>query len=177
MVRGTDLTRTDVAARLRAGLGRLTEDRRGSVIPQMSVEYNLVMEDLASFTRRGLLDKAAIRSHAEALIERFEIRARPTDAMATLSGGNVQKVLLARALARDPHVLVVAQPTRGLDIGAYRYVHSQLKALRDAGTGVLVVSEDLDELHGLCDRIARPLPRPAGRRPRRWRRPPPSGWA
>jgi simple sugar transport system ATP-binding protein len=88
------------------------------------------------------------------MIERFDIRARPSDPLATLSGGNVQKVLLARALARNPRVLVAAQPTRGLDIGAYRYVHAQLKELRDTGAGVLVISEDLDELHGLCDRIA-----------------------
>jgi general nucleoside transport system ATP-binding protein len=154
LVDGTDLTAADVAARLGAGLGRLTEDRRGSVIPQMSVEYNLVIEDLDTYAGRGLLDKAAIRAHAEAMIERFDIRARPQDPMVTLSGGNVQKVLLARALARNPRVLLVAQPTRGLDIGAYRYVHSRLKDLRDAGGGVLVISEDLDELHGLCDRIA-----------------------
>jgi general nucleoside transport system ATP-binding protein len=153
-VTGEDVTRADVAARLRAGLGRLTEDRRGSVIPQMSVEYNLVLEDLDAYRRRGFLDKAAIRAHAEAMIERFDIRARPSDPLATLSGGNVQKVLLARALARNPRVLVAAQPTRGLDIGAYRYVHAQLKELRDTGAGVLVISEDLDELHGLCDRIA-----------------------
>ena len=152
-VDGTDVTGSDIAARLEAGLGRLTEDRRGSVIPQQSVEYNLVIEDLRSFTRRGMLDKAAIRAHAEGLIERFDIRATPTDPVATLSGGNMQKVLLARALARRPRVLVAAQPTRGLDIGAYQYVHAQLHELRDAGAGVLVISEDLDELRSLCDRI------------------------
>ena len=153
-VDGTDITHLDVAGRLAAGLGRLTEDRRGSVVPQMSVEHNLVLEDLADFRRRGMLDRPAIRRHAEQLIERFDIRATPTDAVATLSGGNMQKVLLARALARRPKVLVAAQPTRGLDIGAYRYVHEQLRELRDARAGVLVISEDLDELHGLCDRIA-----------------------
>jgi general nucleoside transport system ATP-binding protein len=153
-VDGTDITHLDVAGRLAAGLGRLTENRRGSVVPQMSVEHNLVLEDLADFRRRGMLDRAAIRRHAERLIERFDIRATPTDAVSTLSGGNMQKVLLARALARRPKVLVAAQPTRGLDIGAYRYVHEQLRELRDAQAGVLVISEDLDELHGLCDRIA-----------------------
>ena len=152
-VDGTDVTRLDIAGRLEAGLGRLTEDRRGSVIPQMSVEHNLVLEDLRAFTRRGTLDRAAIRKHAEQLIERFDIRATPTDPVATLSGGNMQKVLLARALARRPRVLIAAQPTRGLDIGAYQYVHAQLHELRDAGAGVLVISEDLDELRSLCDRI------------------------
>jgi ABC-type uncharacterized transport system ATPase subunit len=152
-VAGTDITRTDVAGRLRAGLGRLTEDRKGSVVPPLSVEYNLVLEDLPAYSRHGLLDRAAVRRHAEAMIERFDIRARPTDAVATLSGGNMQKVLLARALHRGPRILVASQPTRGLDIGACRYVHEQLRDLRDTGAGVLLVSEDLDELRSLSDRI------------------------
>jgi simple sugar transport system ATP-binding protein len=149
----TDITDAPVAARLAAGLGRLTEDRRGSVVASLSVEHNLVLEDLDAFSRRGRLDRAAIRKHAEDLIERFAIRAKPTDPVSSLSGGNMQKVLLARALARQPRALVVAHPTRGLDIGAYQYVHTQLAELRDSGTGVLVISEDLDELHALCDRI------------------------
>ncbi|MEJ7795535.1 MAG: ABC transporter ATP-binding protein [Nocardioides sp.] len=153
VVAGTEVTRADVAGRLRAGLGRLTEDRRGSVVPQLSVEQNLVLEDLPSYTHRGLLDRRAVRRHAEELIDRFDIRARPGDPVATLSGGNMQKVLLARALSRGPRVLVVSQPTRGLDIGAYRYVHEQLRALRAGGGGVLLVSEDLDELRSLSDRI------------------------
>ena len=152
-VAGTDVTRTDVAGRLRAGLGRLTEDRKGSVVPQLSVEHNLVLEDLPAYTRRGLLDRSAVRRHAEAMIERFDIRARPSDPISTLSGGNMQKVLLARALHRGPGILVASQPTRGLDIGACRYVHEQLRDLRDAGAGVLLVSEDLDELRSLSDRI------------------------
>ena len=137
----------------RAGLGRLTEDRKGSVVPPLSVEYNLVLEDLPAYSRRGLLDRAAVRRHAEAMIERFDIRARPTDSVSTLSGGNMQKVLLARALHRGPRILVASQPTRGLDIGACRYVHEQLRELRDTGAGVLLVSEDLDELRSLSDRI------------------------
>ncbi len=153
-VDGVDVTSADIAGRLEAGLGRLTEDRRGSVVPAMSVEHNLVLEDLRSFTRRGVLDRAAVRSHAEVMIERFDIRAAPTDAVSTLSGGNIQKVLLARALARRPRILVAAQPTRGLDIGAYRYVHTRLHELRDGGAGVLVISEDLDELRSLSNRIA-----------------------
>ena len=152
-VGGTDVTPLDVRGRLDAGLGRLTEDRRGSVVPQLSVEHNLVLEDLPSFTRRGMLDKTAIRAHAAEMIRRFDIRATPTDPVSSLSGGSMQKVLLARALSRRPKVLVAAQPTRGLDVGAYRYVHEQLHELRDTGAGVLVISEDLDELRSLCDRI------------------------
>ncbi len=154
LVDGVDVTRADVPTRLRAGLGRLTEDRRGSVVPQLTVEYNLVLEDLDRFTRRGVLDRAAMRTHAEELIDRFDIRARPTDPISTLSGGNMQKVLLARALARPVRVLVAAQPTRGLDLGSFGYVHRRLLDLREDGAGVLLISEDLDELRALCDRIA-----------------------
>ena len=89
----------------------------------------------------------------EEMIRQFDIRATPTDPVSSLSGGNTQKVLLARALWRRPKVLVAAQPTRGLDVGAYHYVHEQLDELRDSGAGVLVISEDLDELRSLCDRI------------------------
>ena len=152
-VAGEDVTHRTVAERLAAGLGRLTEDRRGSVVPQLSVEQNLVLEDLPSFTRRGVLNGAAIRRHAEELIELFDIRATPTDPIATLSGGNMQKVLLARTLSRRPRALVAAQPTRGLDVGAYRYVHDQLQEMSARGGGVLVISEDLDELRSLCDRL------------------------
>jgi simple sugar transport system ATP-binding protein len=154
-VGGTDVTGEPGPGRLAAGLGRLTENRRGSVVAHLSVEENLVLEDLRAYTKcGGTLDRAAVRAHAEQMIERFDIRARPADPIGTLSGGNMQKVLLARALARRPRVLVAAQPTRGLDVGAYRYVHEQLLELRASGGGVVVISEDLDELLGLCDRIA-----------------------
>jgi ABC-type uncharacterized transport system ATPase subunit len=149
----TEVTGLDVAARLRAGLGRLTEDRRGSVVLGMSVEQNLVLEDLDRFRTGPFLSRRRVRAHAEALIERFDIRAAPGDPVRSLSGGNMQKVLLARAIERDPTVLVASQPTRGLDVGACQYVYTQLRALRDAGSGVLLVSEDLDELIGIADRI------------------------
>jgi ABC-type uncharacterized transport system ATPase subunit len=152
-VGSTELTGLDPAARLRAGLGRLTEDRRGSVVLGMSVELNLALEDLDRFRTGPFLSRRRVRAHAEALIERFDIRAAPGDPIRSLSGGNMQKVLLARAIERDPTVLVASQPTRGLDVGACQYVYSQLRALRAAGRGVLLVSEDLDELIGIADRI------------------------
>jgi general nucleoside transport system ATP-binding protein len=152
-VGGADVTGLDVDARLRAGLGRLTEDRRGSVVLGMSVEQNLVLEDLDRFRTGPFLSRRRVRAHAQALIERFDIRAAPGDPIRSLSGGNMQKVLLARAIERDPTVLVASQPTRGLDVGACQYVYTQLRALRDAGGGVLLVSEDLDELIGIADRI------------------------
>jgi len=152
-VGGIDVTRLDVSARLGAGLGRLTEDRRGSVVLGMSVEQNLVLEDLDRFRTGPFLSRRRVRAHAESLIERFDIRAAPGDPVRSLSGGNMQKVLLARAIERDPTVLVASQPTRGLDVGACEYVYGQLRALREAGSGVLLVSEDLDELIGIADRI------------------------
>ncbi len=153
LVCGTDVTGADPARRFRAGLGRLTEDRRGSVVGAMSVEQNLVLEDLASFRRGPFVDRARVRRHAVRLIEEYGIKAAPTDPVRSLSGGNMQKVLLARALARDPRAVVVSQPTRGLDVGACAYVHARLRDRRAAGAGVLLVSEDLDELIALSDRI------------------------
>ena len=118
----------------------------------MSVEQNLVLEDLDRFRTGPFLSRRRVR-RAESLIERFDIRAAPADPIRSLSGGNMQKVLLARAIERDPTVLVASQPTRGLDVGACEYVYAQLRALREAGRGVLLVSEDLDELIGIADRI------------------------
>ena len=153
LVGDTTITDLPVADRIRAGLGRLTEDRRGSVVLNLSVEQNLVLEDLDQFRRGPFLDRRRIRAHVRELISRFDIRANATDPIRTLSGGNMQKVLLARAISRGPTALVASQPTRGLDVVACDYVYSQLRSLRDAGAGVLLVSEDLDELLDLCDRV------------------------
>ena len=149
----TDITALGVVERIRAGLGRLTEDRRGSVIPSLSVEQNLVLEDLDAFRTGPFLSRRRIRAHVHELMERFDIRANASDPIRSLSGGNMQKVLLARALSRNPRALVASQPTRGLDVGACEYVYTQLRGLRDDGAGVLVISEDLDELLAICDRI------------------------
>jgi simple sugar transport system ATP-binding protein len=136
-----------------AGVGRIPEDRHASLVLDLSVATNLVLEHLDEYQTGGRLDRARIRGHALELIERFGIRAGPDDAVRTLSGGNIQKVLLARVLSRDPRVVVVSQPTRGLDVGASEYVRGELLARRGAGAAILLVSEDLDELLVLCDRI------------------------
>ena len=115
--------------------------------------HNLALEHLGEFRRGPQLDDRALRRNAEALIERFSIRARPGDAAASLSGGNLQKLVLARVLSREPKAIVVAQPTRGLDIAATEYVHGELLAQRQRGAAVLLVSEDLDELLTLADRL------------------------
>lgn len=152
-VNGIDITGASPAQVIAAGLGRITENRQACVVPHLSVEQNLVLEDLHHYRRGPFLDKRAIRAHANALISRFSIRAEPDDPIGSLSGGNMQKVLLGRALSRDPLALVVSQPTRGLDVGAAEFVHTQLLSRRAAGAGILLISEDLEELLALSDRI------------------------
>jgi general nucleoside transport system ATP-binding protein len=148
-----ELAGADPARMVRAGVGRIPEDRHASLVGELSVAYNLVLERLNDFRRGGRIDERRVRDHATELIRRFDIRARPGDPVATLSGGNIQKVLLARVLSRDPRLLVVSQPTRGLDVGSTEYVRSQLLARRGDGAGILLVSEDLDELLALSDRL------------------------
>ena len=152
-VDGVELAGGDPQRMMRAGVGRIPEDRHASLIGELSVAYNLVIERLDDFTRGGRIDEDAIRSNATRLMERFDIRAAPDDPVASLSGGNIQKVLLARVLARDPRVIVVSQPTRGLDVGATEYVRRQLIERSAAGAAILLVSEDLDELLALADRL------------------------
>ena len=136
-----------------AGVGRIPEDRHASLVLDLSVALNLVLEHIDDFRTASGLDERRIDAHARALIDRFAIRARPSDRVGTLSGGNIQKVLLARVLSRDPRVIVVSQPTRGLDVGATEYVRGELLARRAAGAAILLVSEDLDELLALSDRL------------------------
>jgi simple sugar transport system ATP-binding protein len=152
-VDGVELAGAGPQQVMAAGVGRIPEDRHASLITDLSVAYNLVIEQLDDFRRGVRLDEGRIRRNAEALIERFAIKAGPDDRVGTLSGGTIQKVLLARVLSRDPNVIIVSQPTRGLDVGATEYVRSELLARRAAGAAVLLVSEDLDELLALADRL------------------------
>jgi len=153
-VRGQEMSGASPSEMTAAGVGRIPEDRHAGVVAELTVADNLVMEYLARYTSRGVLDKKAIRNYADGLIEQFQIKARPTDKTRTLSGGNLQKLLLARVLANHPDVLIAPQPTRGLDVGATEYVHNQLLEQREQGAAVLLISEDLDEIMALSDRIA-----------------------
>jgi ABC-type uncharacterized transport system ATPase subunit len=153
-VNDQDLTFADPAQVSAAGVGRIPEDRHQGVVGDLSVAENLALEYLEDFVSAGVLDHRRIRKHAEQLIAEYQIKASPTDRIRTLSGGNMQKVILARALARNPQVVVASQPTRGLDVGATEYVRSKLLEQRDRGAAVLLLSEDLDEILALSDRIA-----------------------
>ncbi len=141
-----------------AGLAYVPEERmRDGAIGDFTVSENLVLVDHGSeeFSRRGLLRFGVIRRHSQELVDRFEVKTPGLDtATSTLSGGNIQKLILARELASGPTVLLAAQPTRGVDIGAAEYIHEQIIEQRSGGAAALVVSEDLDELMGIADRIA-----------------------
>ena len=103
---------------------------------------------------RGLLDRRAIGERARRLVEQFDVRVGSiSDAAATLSGGNAQKLVIARELEGEPRFVLAAQPTRGIDVGAAEFVHAELRRRRDAGAGVLLISADLDELLTVADRI------------------------
>ena len=140
------------------GVGRIPEDRMGTgLITSLPLSDSMVLPRIGEppFSRYGVLDRGAIRAFVEAQITRFGIQAADPEIRAgTLSGGNLQKALLARELAWDPLVLLAAQPTRGLDVGAARFVHELFLELRARDRAVLLISEDLEEIFTLSDRIA-----------------------
>ncbi|MCW5626146.1 MAG: ABC transporter ATP-binding protein [Burkholderiales bacterium] len=143
---------------IRAGVARVPEDRGAlGVVGDLPVWQNAIAERYrdAAFSRFGWLRRAAARVAAQQIIERFDVRGPGIDARTrSLSGGNIQKLVLGRVLITAPEVVVAHQPTWGLDLGAVSYVHTQLLAARDRGAAILLISEDLDELFALSDRIA-----------------------
>jgi simple sugar transport system ATP-binding protein len=154
---GKAIKSADPRALVAAGVARMPEDRQhdGS-IGVMSVADNIAIEDVRSpdFQRFGLLNRKAMQQRAVAAIAAYDIRCPGPDAEARLlSGGNVQKLILARVLERSPRVILANQPTRGLDVGAQAEVHRRIIAARDGGAAVMVISEDLDELFALADRF------------------------
>lgn len=141
---------------LDAGVAYVPEDRFGmGLVPDLCVADNLILKrfDRPQFSRWSLLDRAAIASWADGCIDRFSIKGSPATVVRQLSGGNAQKVVLARELTSGPRLLVVAAPTRGLDVGAMDAVRQVLIESAEAGIGVLLISEDLDEVLEMSDRI------------------------
>ena len=140
------------------GMGYIPEDRHHEgIVPAFTVKENLVLKDFATprFSLGALLKLGEIDRNASYLRERFDIRCSSTGAAAgTLSGGNIQKVILARELARGPKALLAVYPTRGVDMGAEEFIHNQLLALRRESAGILLISEELEEIMNLSDRIA-----------------------
>jgi ABC-type uncharacterized transport system ATPase subunit len=155
---GRDITNNSPREILDAGLGHVPEDRQlNGLVLTMSVADTLVLNTprRAPFARRGSRDLAAVRQNAQKVVKEFDIRATSVEEpVSSLSGGNQQKVIVARELSRPLSLFVASQPTRGLDVGSIEYVHKQMIRQRDAGTGVLIVSSELDEVLSLGDRIA-----------------------
>lgn len=152
-----DVTRCSIADRRRAGLSYIAEDRaRTASAASASAADNLAMgfHTRAPIVRYGLLRRAAMRSWARRLIAAFDIRIpSERDPVGQLSGGNLQKLVIARELAHQAPVLIAEQPTRGVDVGAIEFIHAELVAERDRGRAILLVSAELSEIFALCDRI------------------------
>jgi general nucleoside transport system ATP-binding protein len=147
----------DPANMVTYGIARIPEDRHAvGLVGDLSLEENLISARYreAPFSRRGLIDWRAVRAFATKIIADYDVRCPgPKAATRLLSGGNMQKLILGREMALAPRIILANQPTRGLDIGAVGYVHQQLLKARGAGAGVLLISEDLDELLALADRV------------------------
>ena len=157
MIDGEIISSPSPATMLAKAVGHVPEDRniRGLIGP-FSIAENLILgyHRQERFEKHGWLLKAKIKEYAISLIHRFDIRTPGSETHAeSLSGGNQQKVVLARVFNQNPKVLVVAQPTRGVDVGATEYIHQQMLAMRDEGAAILLISADLDEIRILSDRI------------------------
>jgi general nucleoside transport system ATP-binding protein len=154
---GVDITSVAPVDRRIAGLGSIPEDRQNlGLVLDMTLAENLAITELASggYRNRGVIDWSLIREDAQRLLTEYDVRPPDPDARAgSLSGGNQQKVVLARELARNPKVLVADNPTWGLDVGAIDYVHRRLLEMRSRGGAVLLLTLDLEELYKLADRV------------------------
>jgi simple sugar transport system ATP-binding protein len=153
-----DMTHASLRARINAGQAYIPEERmRDGAIRDFSVEENIFLHEHASpqYTRGIFLNLPKMAARAQELVDLFAIKTPSLDTpIKNLSGGNIQKLILARELSRRPKILIAAQPTRGVDIGATEYIHKRLLEQRQLGTAILLISEDLDEIRALSDRIA-----------------------
>ena len=156
---GQDITHAPIRRRSTMGMSHIPEDRhKHGLVLDYTLEDNMVLQRYfePQFTSKaGFLKRAAIREYAVRLIEQYDVRTAqgPVTPARGMSGGNQQKAIIAREIDKDPQLLVAVQPTRGLDVGAIEYIHSQLVAQRDEGRAVLLVSLELDEVMNLSDRI------------------------
>lgn len=157
-IEGVDVTGKSPRELTAHNISYVPEERmRDGMIKEFSVSENMILRahNQMPFSRRGFLRLNEISEHTDALIKDFRVKTPSQETLVkSLSGGNIQKLVLARELSREPRVLIAAQPTRGLDIGATEYVHKCLFDQRESGTATLLISEDLDEILAMSDRIA-----------------------
>jgi general nucleoside transport system ATP-binding protein len=158
LILGSDLTHCHPRDVIDRGVAYIPADRCGmGLITDFSIGENLMLKEpsAAPYCRRGMLDLKAIEAHSRTIIARYDIHAGdPASGARFLSGGNQQKVVVAREIERKPDLMVAAQPTRGLDVGATESVHRLLLRQREAGAGILLISTELDEVLALSDRVA-----------------------
>lgn len=154
---GNDISSSSIQHRTNAGIAYIPQDRQlDGLVMDFELTENFVLRDFykAPFARKGQMQIKPIEDYATRLSEAFDVRPRRIHAQAqNLSGGNQQKVILAREVSRNPELLIAAQPTRGLDVGAIQFIHNKLLELRSAGKAILLVSLELDEIMSLSDRI------------------------
>lgn len=155
---GTELANKSANFVISQGMGYIPEERNvEGIVPPFSIKENLILKDSvkATFSKHWLMNSKAIDKNAERLKDEFDVRCPGVQTAAgSLSGGNIQKVILAREIARNPKFLIAVYPTRGLDLGAVEFIHQQLLQKRRDGVGILLISEELDEIMNLSDRIA-----------------------
>lgn len=154
---GEDITKATIKAKGK-NMSHIPEDRhKHGLVLDFTLEQNMVLQSYKEprFQHMGFINGPAVREYSEKLIEQFDVRSGqgPVTVARSMSGGNQQKAIIARELDRDKPLVVAVQPTRGLDVGAIEYIHSQLVAQRDAGKAILLVSLELDEVMSLSDRI------------------------
>jgi general nucleoside transport system ATP-binding protein len=155
---GTNVTGWPADELFAAGMAHVPEDRQSDgLIGSFPVAANMVLNQIHDppFSRHLRIDRRAVRQHAEELVDEFDVRTPSVQvAASTLSGGNQQKVIVAREFFHAERLLVLSQPTRGLDVGSIQYIHRQVVSMRDQGVAVLLNSSELDEVLALADRIA-----------------------
>lgn len=158
-LKGKDMAKLSIMERNTLGLGHIPEDRhKHGLVLDFHLDENLILHSYfrPPFAHRGFLDFKAIRQNAETLISEFDVRSGEGAAtpVRSMSGGNQQKAIVAREINRSPEVFIIAQPTRGLDVGAIEYIHKRIIAERDKGKAILLISLELDEILDISDRIA-----------------------
>jgi len=156
---GSDITDIAIKKRLDMGMSHVPEDRhKHGLVLDFPLEYNFVIHCYAQnpFSIKGVLQPKVISQYAEKLIEQFDVRSgQGKDSIArTMSGGNQQKAIIAREIDRSADLMIVVQPTRGLDVGAIEYIHGRIVKERDNGKAILLMSLELEEIMSLSDRIA-----------------------
>jgi simple sugar transport system ATP-binding protein len=158
LLEGREITNGSIAELTGRGIAYIPEERmRDGMIGNFTVAENAILREHGRppYARVGFLNGRAIARRCTELVGAFNVKTPSQETLAKkLSGGNIQKLILARELSRQPRVVIAAQPTRGLDIGATEYVHARLLEQRQEGTATLLISEDLDEILALSDRIA-----------------------